>query len=218
MSCRLARTAGTRNGAQPGAPQACTPTWDAKSATVAFRCTNLTPGPVRLTASSGCGCLVAVPDENPLAAGATGVVSATLQIGYQSGSIAKTVSITTDPPGAGPQVLTVLALVPMPLVIRPGFVHWMVGDPLEERSVTVAIADGIPARVIEVRPSTEAIQVDWKPGDDGTGVLRIIPRSTGLPWNSTVIIRTNSARDFLIFCRCVAADAIPAGTRRGSAR
>lgn len=188
--------------------------WDAKTVSASFTCTNSGAAPIRLTVDSSCGCLATAPEPNPVPAGATGTLQISMPVGFRSGLVTKSILVRTDQVGVAPTNLQLRLNIPNLAEIRPSFVHWQIGDAARVQVVQATIQPGFPVTFTGIKASESVLSAVWEPNAARTsGRLLITPKSTALPWNGTVVLLTDAGRDFVIFCRCIAPDTLPAGPK-----
>lgn len=188
--------------------------WDAKTVSASFTCTNTGATPIRLTVDSSCGCLATAPEPNPVPAGATGTLQISMPVGFRGGLVTKSIMVRTDQVGIAPTNLQLRLNIPNLAEIRPSFVHWQIGDAAQTQVVQATIQPGFPVTFSGIKASESVLSAVWEPNATRTsGRLLITPKSTALPWNGTVVLLTDTGRDFVVFCRCIAPDMIPTGPK-----
>lgn len=189
--------------------------WDAKTVSAVFTCTNSSSTPIRLTVDASCGCLATAPEPNPVPAGGTGTLQISMPVGFRSGLVTKSILVRTDQVGVAPTNLQLRLNIPNLAEIRPSFVHWQIGDAARVQVVQATIQPAFPVTFTGIKASESVLSAVWEPNAARTsGRLLITPKSTALPWNGTVVLLTDAGRDFVVFCRCIAPDTLPAGPKR----
>ena len=142
------------------------PGQDSLRAVFAFR--NAGDKPVRILAlDPSCSCLSVEPDKAVHAPGESGEIRIELGLTGYVGLIHRTVAVTTDDAQEKFTELTLTVDIPECVTITPRFLFWRVGDPLEEKTADITVAD----------PKTTAVDklTDAAPGFQA----RLIPRQAG---------------------------------------
>ncbi len=184
--------------------------WDAAWTEARYAFENTSGTPVRVDISTPCGCVATVADPNPVPPGGTGTMTAKLTIGHRTGMLVKTLTVKTEPAGAGPITLKFTTNVPVVMRAKPAFVHWGVGDEPQAQQSIVEVKKDFPVTITDMVFTKSVLNATMDINPDRTrATITIVPRSTAQPWNGTVLLKTNIGRDQLIYVRCIAPDSPP---------
>ena len=152
---------------------------------------------------SSCGCTTAQTQKDQVGPGGKGEITATFKIGDRTGTQVKTVTVETDDPANPVTVLTLKAVLPELLQIRPTLVYWNTGETPQPKTIVVRPSKDFPVKELKVSsPSAEfSTKVDR---DKTTGEFKIdvTPKDTTHPAATALTIQPDgSAKIFYATAR-----------------
>lgn len=172
-----------------------------KEAVGHFKYKNTGDTPVRIkSVKSSCGCTTAQTQKDQIAPGESGEITATFKIGGRTGTQTKSVTVETDDPAQAVTALTLTAVIPQALDIKPALVFWKMGDPPTAKRITVKAGKDFPVGTLNVTSSNPDFQtkveqagkgefrIDVQPRDTAremTAILKIIPDNSRTPSYAT---------------------------------
>lgn len=152
---------------------------------------------------SSCGCTVAQRQKDQVNPGEKGEITATFNIGDRTGTQIKTVTVETDEAPGKATVLTLKAVLPDTLEVRPNLVFWTSSE--EPKAKTIVVHPGKDFRVGSLRVNssnpafTTKVSRDQKSGDFR---IDVTPPDTKQMSASTIIIQPDtSPRQFTALAR-----------------
>lgn len=152
---------------------------------------------------SSCGCTAAQSQKEQVGPGEKGEITATFNIGDRTGTQIKTVTVETDEPERGVTVLTLKAVLPDVLEIKPTLVYWNSGEAPQPK--TIVVHPGKDFRVGALRVNSSNPEFSTKVARDGkTGDFKIdiVPADTSHMTASTITIQPdNSPKTFTVMAR-----------------
>jgi hypothetical protein len=158
---------------------------------------------------SSCGCTAAQSQKDQVGPGEKGEITATFNIGDRTGTQIKTVTVETDDAAHAVTVLTLKAVLPEQLEIKPTLVYWKTGEAAQPK--TIVVHPGKDFRVGKLRVNSSNPEFSTKVArDDKTGDFKIdiVPAETGHMSASTITIQPdNSPRAFTAMARVMNAPA-----------
>lgn len=144
---------------------------------------------------SSCGCTAANLDRKTYAPGEAGEVTARFVFGSRTGGQRKTISITTDEPGAGPTVLELRVQIAQALEVRPALVFWRTGETPAPKAVQL-VAGGRPVKVRSVLSSSPRISARLETVEPGASYTVIVqPADTAGRESAEVTVQTDFPPD-----------------------
>jgi len=138
-----------------------------------------------------CDCISAQASKPSFAAGEAGVVRVEMALAGLVGRQEKMVNVTTDDPTEKPVELLLVVDIPEAVAIRPRALAWEVGAKLQQKVLTVTVAEPAKAVVTEARCDDARFEVSLEPGAKrGVYRLRVQPVAIGSPVRTTVRLTT----------------------------
>ena len=150
--------------------------------------------------TTSCGCTTAARKKDEAAPGESGEITATFKVGSSTGVQQKTVRVETDDAASPLTVLTLRAIIPQMLELRPSFVYWQSSEQPKPKTIVVKTAKELHARNVKVTSSNNAFatavssagpnefRISVQPHDTAhtaSAVLTIEPDSGGKPVYAT---------------------------------
>lgn len=152
---------------------------------------------------SSCGCTAAQSQKEQVGAGEKGEITATFNIGDRTGTQVKTVTVETDDAAHAVTVLTLKAVLPEQLEIKPMLVYWNPGEAPQPK--TIVVHPGKDFRVGALRVNSSNPDFSTKVArDEKTGDFKIdiVPADTSRVTASTITIQPdNSPKIFSVTAR-----------------
>jgi Protein of unknown function (DUF1573) len=162
-----------------------------------YKFTNSGPKPITIqNVRTSCGCTTAGLKKTEYAPGESGEIEAKFTFSGRTGKQEKAITVETS---ADPQLPTVLRLhvyIQETVKIEPEVVLWRVGEQADPKSIHIAIADDVSAKIVSVTSDNPAVRVkltELKPGKEYEA--QITPDSVAQPESATVMIRTDYPPD-----------------------
>ena len=178
-----------------------------------FPYTNTGPHPVTITDTlSSCGCTVVSLTEHTVAKGASGTLSALFTFGARKGRQVKEILVITDDPEQKEERLTLIVHLPEYVRIKPSFVYWSHGAPLEPNILRVEVLSDEPLSIRSARSSSEKIAVAVETVDPGKSYRIVLtPETTREYLHASIAIEVmnpaGQVREYKAYARI-----LPAGT------
>jgi hypothetical protein len=152
---------------------------------------------------SSCGCTAAQSQKDQVGPGEKGEITATFNIGDRTGTQVKTVTVETDEAANAVTVLTLKAVLPEALEIKPTLVYWNAGEAPKPKSIVVHPGKDFHVGALRVNSSSPDFSTkvarDSKTGDFK---IDIVPADTSRMSASTITIQPdNSPRTFTAMAR-----------------
>jgi hypothetical protein len=143
---------------------------------------------------SSCGCTAAQTQKEQVMPGEKGEITATFNIGDRTGTQVKTVTVETDEAANAVTVLTLKAVLPESLEIKPTLVYWTGGEAPKPK--TIVVHPGKDFRVGALRVNSSSPEFSTKVArDDKTGDFKIdiAPADTNRMAASTITIQPDNS-------------------------
>lgn len=160
--------------------------------TGAFRFVNVDDNPVTIKeVKTSCGCTTANLTKRTYQTGEEGVIFATFKFEERQGRKSKNIDVTTDVSGE-PLKLTITALIPEVLKIRPIMVWWKRGEEVRAKTVTIEVNADVPADLKQISFSAEGFDSSvktLKPSREYE--VTVTPRQTEKPVVVSMSIKTD---------------------------
>ena len=143
---------------------------------------------------SSCGCTVAQSQKDQVAPGDKGEITATFNIGDRTGTQVKTVTVETDEAPGKATILTLKAVLPETLEIRPNLVFWTSSEEPKAKSIVVHPGKDFRVGSLRVNSSNPAFSTKVS-RDEKSGDFRIdvTPSDTKQMSASTLTIQPDSS-------------------------
>jgi Protein of unknown function (DUF1573) len=141
---------------------------------------------------TSCGCTTASRQKDDIAPGESGEITATFNIGSSTGLQQKTVQVETDDASQPITVLTLRAVIPQMIEIKPTFVYWENSEPPKPKIITVKTAKELNVKSLNVSSSSPAFET--KVTSDGSNEFKIEvqPHDTSHEVNATLTVRPDN--------------------------
>ena len=169
-----------------------------KEAVGHFKYQNMGKAPVRFkSVRTSCGCTAAQSQKEEVPPGEKGEVTATFKIGDRTGTQIKTVTVETDEQ-AKPitTILTLKAVLPEMLTLRPNFVYWTAGEEAKPKTITARAGKDFPAKNLTVTSSNPDFLTKVEPGNaNGEWKINIQPKQTSRAMASALTIRPDYPKE-----------------------
>src|SRR5437660_9796821 len=126
-----------------------------KQAVAHFKYENVGKTPVHFkSVHASCGCTTAQTQNEQVAPGQKGEITATFNIGGRTGTQVKTVTVQTDDPERSSIVLTLKAVITPLLEFQPTLVYWQNGEEPKPKIITARANKDAAIKKLDVASST----------------------------------------------------------------
>src|SRR5438876_6842803 len=167
-----------------------------KQAVAHFKYENVGNTPIHFeSVHASCGCTTAQTQNEQVAPGQKGEITATFNIGGRTGTQVKTVTVQTDDPDSARSttVLTLKAVITPLLEIQPALVYWQNGEEPKPKIITAKANKDAAIKKLEVTSSipdfTAKVDAGSAPNEFRISVQ---PRDTNHPAYATLSIKPDS--------------------------
>ena len=172
------------------------PGFNDKQAVAHFNYENVGNTPVHFkSVHASCGCTTAQTQNEQVAPGQKGEITATFNIGGRTGTQVKTVTVQTDDPDSARSttVLTLKAVITPLLEIQPALVYWQNGEERKPKVITAKANKDAAIKKLDVASSTPDFTAKVDAGS-APNEFRIIvqPRDTAKATYATLSIKPDS--------------------------
>jgi hypothetical protein len=151
-----------------------------------------------------CGCTTATLKKNDVAPGETGEITATFKVGSSTGTVQKTVRVETDDEAEPVTILTLRAVIPQLLEVRPTFVFWENSEPATPKTIVVKAAKELNAKNVNVSSSSPDFTTKVASNGGGEFKIEVTPHDTSRPITATLTIQPdNGAKPAYVTARVV---------------
>src|ERR1700751_4504689 len=158
-----------------------------------FKYQNTGDNPVRFkSVHTSCGCTVAQTQKEEVPPGEKGEITATLKIGDRTGTQIKNVTVETDDPAQAVTVLTLKAVLPELLDIKPSFVYWEAAEAPKPKTITVHAGKDFPVKELKVISSSPDFQTKVQQVGNGEFKIDIEPKQMTHPAATTLTIQPDN--------------------------
>jgi len=131
------------------------PAFNDKQAVAHFKYENVGNTPVHFkSVHASCGCTTAQTQNEQVAPGQKGEITATFNIGGRTGTQVKTVTVQTDDPERSTIVLTLKAVITPLLEFQPTLVYWQNGEEPKPKIITAKANKDAAIKKLDVASST----------------------------------------------------------------
>jgi hypothetical protein len=168
-----------------------------------FKYQNTGDKPVRFkSVHTSCGCTAAQTQKEEVPPGEKGEITATFKIGDRTGTQIKNVTVETDQPTNAVTVLTLKAVLPELLDIKPTLVYWEGAEAPKAKTITVHAGKDFPVKELKVTSSSPDFQTKVQQVGKGDFKIDIEPKQMAHSSAATLIIQPdNSSRKFYASAR-----------------
>jgi len=128
--------------------------------------------------TTSCGCTTAARKKDDVAAGETGEITATFKVGASTGVQQKTVRVETDDAATPVTILTLRAVIPQMLELRPSFVYWENSEPAKPKAIMVKAAKELHATSLKVSSSSNEFATSVSSAGQNEFKIEVQPRDT----------------------------------------
>ena len=158
---------------------------------------------------TSCGCTAAQSQKDEVPPGDKGEITATFNIGDRTGTQVKTVTVATDDPATPTTILTLRAVIPQELEIKPTFVFWQQGEAPNAKTIVVRAGKDFPVKHLKVTSSSPDFRTKVKQSGTGDFKVEVQPRETSRVTAAMLTIQPDdSARAFNVTARVTSAPAV----------
>ena len=167
-----------------------------KQAVAHFKYENVGNTPVHFkSVHASCGCTTAQTQNEQVAPGQKGEITATFNIGGRTGTQVKTVTVQTDDPDPSRAniVLTLKAVITPLLEIQPALVYWQNGEEPKPKIITAKANKDAAIKKLDVASSTPDFTAKVDPGSGPNEFkISVQPRDTTKAVYATLTIKPDS--------------------------
>lgn len=142
--------------------------------------------------TTSCGCTTAARKKDEVAPGESGEITATFKIGGNTGVQQKTVRVETDDPNSPVTVLTLRAVIPQMLELRPTFVYWESSEPPKPKTISVKVAKELHTTSLKVSSSNADFTTAVTAVRPNEFKIDVQPRDTSHPVSATLMVQPDS--------------------------
>src|SRR6266403_4651106 len=172
------------------------PGFNDKQAVAHFNYENVGNTPVHFkSVHASCGCTTAQTQNEQVAPGQKGEITATFNIGGRTGTHVKTVTVQTDDPNPADAniVLTLKAVITPLLEIQPALVYWQNGEEPKPKIITAKANKDAAIKKLEVASSSPDFTAKVDAGSAPNEFrISVQPRDTTKAVYATLTIKPNS--------------------------
>jgi hypothetical protein len=164
-----------------------------KEAVGHFKYQNVGTEPIRFkSVHASCGCTTAQSQKEEVAAGEQGEITATFKIGDRVGLQVKTITVQTDDPAHAVTLLTLKAVLPELLEIKPTFVYWGAGEAPKPKTIFVRAGKVFPVKQLNVSSSNPDFQTKVQEVGNSEFKIDIEPKQTTHAMVATLTIHADN--------------------------
>jgi hypothetical protein len=127
---------------------------------------------------TSCGCTTTNKLKDDIAPDDRGELTATFKIGSSTGMAQKTITVETDDPEAPTTVLTLRAVIPQMVELRPSFVYWENSEPAKPKVITVKTAREANVKKVDVVSSSPEFAAKVTPAGANEFKVEVQPKDT----------------------------------------
>src|SRR6266480_4648233 len=165
-----------------------------KQAVAHFKYENVGNTPVHFkSVHASCGCTAAQTQNEQVAPGQKGEITAIFTIGGRTGTQVKTVTVQTDDPERSSIVLTLKAVITPLLEFQPTLVYWQNGEEPKPKIITAKANKDAAIKKLDVSSSTPDFTAKVDPGSAPNEFrISVQPRDTTKAVYATLTIKPDS--------------------------
>jgi hypothetical protein len=170
------------------------PGFNDKQAVAHFKYENVGNTPVHFkSVHASCGCTTAQTQNEQVAPGQKGEITATFNIGGRTGTQVKTVTVQTDDPEPSTIVLTLKAVITPLLEFQPTLVYWQNGEEPKPKIITAKANKDAAIKKLDVASSTPDFTAKVDAGSAPNEFrISVQPRDTAKALYATLTIKPDS--------------------------
>ena len=170
------------------------PAFNDKQAVAHFKYENVGNTPIHFkSVHASCGCTTAQTQNEQVAPGQKGEITATFNIGGRTGTQVKTVTVQTDDPEPSTTVLTLKAVITPLLEIQPTLVYWQNGEEPKPKIITAKANKDAAIKKLDVASSTPDFTAKVDAGSAPNEFrISVQPRDTTKAVYATLTIKPDS--------------------------
>ncbi len=170
------------------------PAFNDKQAVAHFKYENVGNTPIHFkSVHASCGCTTAQTQNEQVAPGQKGEITATFNIGGRTGTQVKTVTVQTDDPEPSTTVLTLKAVITPLLEIQPTLVYWQNGEEPKPKIITAKANKDAAIKKLDVASSTPDFTAKVDAGSAPNEFrISVQPRNTTKAVYATLTIKPDS--------------------------
>jgi hypothetical protein len=170
------------------------PAFNDKQAVAHFKYENVGNTPIHFkSVHASCGCTTAQTQNEQVAPGQKGEITATFNIGGRTGTQVKTVTVQTDDPEPSTTVLTLKAVITPLLEIQPTLVYWQNGEEPKPKIITAKANKDAAIKKLDVASSTPDFTAKVDAGSAPNEFrISVRPRDTTKAVYATLTIKPDS--------------------------
>src|SRR5437868_14347821 len=177
------------------------PAFNDKQAVAHFKYENVGNTPVHFkSVHASCGCTTAQTQNEQVAPGQKGEITATFNIGGRTGTQVKTVTVQTDDPERSSIVLTLKAVITPLLEIQPTLVYWQNGEEPKPKIITAKANKDAAIKKLDVTTSVPDFTAKVDAGSAPNEFkISVQPRDTTKAVYATLTIKPDSPNTADVF-------------------
>ena len=170
------------------------PGFNDKQAVAHFKYENVGNTPIHFkSVHASCGCTTAQTQNEQVAPGQKGEITATFNIGGRTGTQVKTVTVQTDDPEPSTVVLTLKAVITPLLEFQPTLVYWQNGEEPKPKIITAKANKDAAIKKLDVASSTPDFTAKVAAGSAPNEFrISVQPRDTTKAVYATLTIKPDS--------------------------
>ena len=170
------------------------PAFNDKQAVAHFKYENVGSTPIHFkSVHASCGCTTAQTQNEQVAPGQKGEITATFNIGGRTGTQVKTVTVQTDDPERSTIVLTLKAVITPLLEFQPALVYWQNGEEPKPKIITAKANKDAAIKKLDVASSTPDFAAKVDAGSAPNEFrISVQPRDTTKAVYATLTIKPDS--------------------------
>jgi hypothetical protein len=170
------------------------PAFNDKQAVAHFKYENVGNTPIHFkSVHASCGCTTAQTQNEQVAPGQKGEITATFNIGGRTGTQVKTVTVQTDDPEPSTVVLTLKAVITPLLEFQPTLVYWQNGEEPKPKIITAKANKDAAIKKLDVASSTPDFTAKVDAGSAPNEFrISVQPRDTTKAVYATLTIKPDS--------------------------
>jgi len=170
------------------------PAFNDKQAVAHFKYENVGSTPIHFkSVHASCGCTTAQTQNEQVAPGQKGEITATFNIGGRTGTQVKTVTVQTDDPEPSTVVLTLKAVITPLLEFQPALVYWQNGEEPKPKIITAKANKDAAIKKLDVASSTPDFAAKVDAGSAPNEFrISVQPRDTTKAVYATLTIKPDS--------------------------